>query len=349
MKLVLLSLVSLFFRNYYNVNLESQTDIVGSFFKSLCDINKEFENSIYKKPIKLIDSEDKNVYFYKTYLDNKYTGFFILDSDYNFIGSSTSSDDLYLDIKDGYYFNSIFDISDNRTYKNNHINFIDTYSFVNNETLPNVSESVYHPYSSAYGSSLTINNVPTYYNGIGYDNFPGGGCTPTAGTMFLSFYDRYCDYYNSLYNPNLPLNHDDNLNYVNKSIIEMGTYMKTIVKGQEDENNPLGSTKDYMISIGINNLLNDKNLNDYKMKYVDTIKEAGSKTENGKTIKLYSANTDMVSLYSSSLISSRNIAILTIESDYASGNYLNTDHAVILTGYDSYKYGQKIQKSLRVN
>lgn len=350
MKTSVLSIIALLSLSPCNVKDNNKVDYVDSFFTSLCDINKGFKNSHYDEPIILIDENNQNCYFYKTYQDKKYTGFFVLDKDYNFLGSNVSDEDIYPNIKNGYYYNNIFDISDNRVVSTDEINQIATYSSFENQEVPNVDESVYHPYSSAYGSSLTINNVPTYFNGTGYDNFPGGGCSPTAGTMFLSFYDRYCSYYNSIYIPDLPLNHDDDLNRVNSAIKEMGKYMKTIVQGQQSEKAPLGATYDNMIPVGIDNLLRDRYLNNYKLKYVNTREYAGTiKNEKNEDVLVYKANEETVKKYASGLISSRNIAMLSIDSNYTSSDYLKIDHSVVMTGYDSYRYGSKIQYSLRVN
>lgn len=91
-----------------------------------------------------------------------------------------------------------------------------------------INEDLYETDSNSGASTQTIINCPSYYN---YSYGPiNNGCSPTAGTMLLSFFDRYSNL-NNLINGLLPLEHSNNKTAVDNVIIELANDMHTNMYG----------------------------------------------------------------------------------------------------------------------
>lgn len=324
-----ISLLNCSFKNQNNL---FDFKIVNNIFNSLTYIYDDFKNCSIKKIFKLVDDDGLDCFLFKTYsFDNKYTGYFVLDKNYELLVAHADNIDYYEDINDNFYIHNALSIDDKKydkvKYKcqQKNSNDIKVYSDLKNYTVPYVDTSVYKTYSSAYGSSLKIEGVPTYYNDEEYRPYPSGGCGPTAGAMFLSFYDRHCSYYSNLYNPDLPLTQDEDNYRVQNIIKEIGTYMGT--------DSLTGGSSIYGISTGLTNYLNIKGYSNF------TISNFSTYNSNGV------GDTELIQELCSSVISSRNIACLTIKTDSVDED-VKYNHEVVLTGYDNYRY---VGPTARVN
>ena len=323
----------------FKVNNDYDKELVNNIFTSLTYMDEGFKGSSISSPIKLIDNNDQSCLLFKTYLNNKYTGYFILDNNYELLISHVDSLDYYQDVEDYYYLTDIFTISKDRkeiTSKSN-VKSMNKSEFLNNQlefsnysstyyNLPFINDSVLVTYSSSFGSSMRIQGVPTYYNSPDeFSVFPGGGCSPTAAAMFLSFYDRNSPYFYNVFDPDLPLKQEDDNERVKSIIKDLGNLMGT---------DSSGNTYDIFLATGTANYLALKGLDNY-------------------TVTFYNAtlgdfkDIDYLKGYLSGLISRKNIAMLYIDTEYKPGNEkVETNHTVVLTGYDNYQY---VGPSVRVN
>ena len=316
----------------FKVNNDYDKELVNNIFTSLTYMDEGFKGSSISTPIKLIDNNDQSCLLFKTYLNNKYTGYFILDNNYELLISHVDSLDYYQDVEDYYYLTDIFTISKDRkeiTSKSNVKirNIINkSSSYLDDVSLADTYDNVLKTYSSSYGSSMYIEGVPSYYNSPDekYVVFPGGGCVPTAAAMLLSFYDRNCSYFSSLYTPDLPLNHDEDVDRVNSVIKELGNDMLINSEGGVPDNRTVTGISTYLIEHG---------KQAFKADYYC------SQTANAMD------SNDVIGL-SSSFIARKNIALLGIDSNYSSNKQFVEDHVVVLTGYGNYQY---VGASLYVN
>lgn len=329
---ILLSLCS------FKLSEDYDKEIVNNIFTSLTYMDEGFKDSKVSSPIKLIDNDNQQCLLFKTYLNSKYTGYFILDNNYELLVSHVDSNDYYQDVEDNYYLTDIFTISKDRSKKENKLkvrNNINNYSYDTFDIstyssmyydLPVVNDSVLVTTSSSFGSSMRIQGVPTYYNSPSeFNPYSKGGCSPTAGAMFLSFYDRNCSYYYNVFNPDLPLTQEEDNGRVKSVIKELGDLMGT------DED---GGTYPFYQATGISNYLALKGMDNYTLTNYNALIGDFNDINNLKG-------------FISGLISRRNIAVLSIDADYTSDNEKPTNnHAVVLTGYDNYQY---VGATVRVN
>lgn len=128
--------------------------------------------------------------------------------------------------------------------------------------------------------------------------------------MMMLYYDRNCAYFSDLYEPNLPLKHDEGIDMVNSSIKEVGKQLET-----SEEN---GGTYIDLIAGGINRFL----LNKYKDVYM--------------TNRIYNINVNNICELGLKLIREENVAHLSI-GYFNENNVLIPNHSVVLTGYNNVK------------
>lgn len=98
----------------FKVNNDFDRELVNNIFTSLTYMDEGFVGSSISTPIKLIDNNDQSCLLFKTYLNNKYTGYFILDNNYELLISHVDNLDYYQDVEDNYYLTDIFTISKDR-------------------------------------------------------------------------------------------------------------------------------------------------------------------------------------------------------------------------------------------
>ena len=311
-------------KNYSNANVRLDFEKVNLIFQEIKTFDSEFSDSTIYETISLSNDVDENdFHLFKTKNNNGHSGYFVLDNNYSFLVSHVEKKDSF-PLNDKYYYHSPLSIDTERKQRKESKRDLFTprikkayYQYI----LPQVDNDVFYSYSSSFGSTMQVNNVPEYYNSPEeYNVFPGGGCSPTAGTMLLAFYDKHCEHYKDIFSYNMPLKHEQNIDLVKYVINKVGECMNT------DSN---GGTSLPNISSGINLFLEDKGYYSYQMQLEYTT--CSSSSDGG-----------YVYLAASSIISQRNIALLDIMIDYDKSK----GHTVVLTGVNNYQYSGK---SLRVN
>lgn len=126
---------------------------------------------------------------------------------------------------------------------------------------PQLNVDLYTSHYDSFSSAQYLTNCPTYYN---YSYGPvDNGCAPTAGTMLVSFYDRYSNLTN-LIDGLLPLEHSDNKKAVDKVIVEMAKYMKTSTEDGTSRANEL---------LGLTSYFADKGYSNYKARCSTTFND----------------------------------------------------------------------------
>lgn len=107
------------------------------------------------------------------------------------------------------------------------------------QSLPDYSKFVkgpsylYEETKSGFHYEGHLKDMPDYYQDypryLPFDS----GCAPTSSTMLIGFYDRYIGEFDNLIPDGvMPLNHDDNKEYVTNKITDMAKLMGTDMSGK---------------------------------------------------------------------------------------------------------------------
>lgn len=308
-------LTSLMF-SFFTFKVKESNKTFSKNISQLKYINKDFEGVNKYKIYNIKDADFDKFYYCKLYENDIYKGYAIFDENYEFVISKSDTEDDFKDMSNSYYFNSPFDLSLNKKvpvkkikYRENKIKKLKYGGYEHN--LPYIESDNLRIQSSTYNNFIYLTGVPEYYNSPEkYNVFKNGGCTPTAVLMMMSYYDRNCAYFSDLYEPNLPLKHDEDINRVNSSIKEVGKQL-----GTSEEN---GDTYTDLIAGGINKFL----LNNYKDVYMAN--------------RIYNINVNNICELGLKLIQEKNVAHLSI-GYFNENNVLIPNHSVVLTGYNNVK------------
>lgn len=219
---IFLSIITLFNLSLNTVqsnNVESN-NFLDTKFENTSKIINSWKNSNYKYIFKF---KNNNEYFnlFKVKENNELKGYFIL----NEIGELET---FYSGNCDNINFSDLTTLSpifssgvELEEESNDNINLIDSSTYF---VPPVLNVDLYKTSFSSYHSEQLITGCPFYYN---YSYGPvDNGCSPTTAAMLISFYDRYSELDNLL-DKELPLNHEDDKENVDKLIIELANLMGT--------------------------------------------------------------------------------------------------------------------------
>ena len=319
------------FVNKWNYTDNTDYHTINLIFDEIKLMSPEFRKSKIDEIVTIGNDIDYNEYYLvKTKEEEMHSGYFVLDNEYSFLVSHPEYTDSFPDSSKRYYYHSSLSITDERKPRK-FIKKVERKPVVKQiytqYILPTVNENVYNSYTSSYGSSISIEGVPEYYNSNdpsissnNYTVFKNGGCSPTAGAMFLAFYDKKCSAFENLFTIDMPMKHEYNVDLVNSVIAQLGECMHTDTE--------TGATYSNMITTGINSFMAQRDCTIPYFMRMDTA--TASSSSDGEFI--YSS--------ASSIINQRNIAILNIKTDFSN----DTGHSVVLTGVNNYRYtGKSLQ------
>lgn len=196
--------------------------------------------------------KDNNYKLYSLEKENYYKGYFVVNSLGKvvtiYVGEKRIED--YSNLSS---ISPLFSEGESYLQEQSNSNIVST---VSNQTLlipPTLNVDIYASSYSSFNSEQLLKDCPTYFNPNGYM------CSPTAGAMLISFYDRYSNL-NNLYDGLLDLDQgQDNLR-VQQLIHLLAVYMGTISSGTT----PSGREN------GLTNYLKDKGYSSYR---ADTVED----------------------------------------------------------------------------
>ncbi|GEM_PF-3254595 len=143
---------------------------------------------------------------------------------------------------------------------------VEDYFYINTSHVPNLSANVNSYYISMV-SKVWIENVPSYLGQlVGMANV----CAPTAGAMFIAYYDN--ELWNNLSTLEggwwwqyFPLLHEDDEDLVNELVLQLSGYFRTCINMNGDLTDPtncVGSSAEE-VAFGLKNYLDDHNHSSY--------------------------------------------------------------------------------------